>query len=602
MPVQRTKKQAIGQSPSILDLHLPPLFQPSDSTLLPPGAHHDPSVPVVVKEEAKPAAFAFAPNVTPTTFTDPPPSPAEEAVFPPAPQSLLFPDTPLIQFDNLDPTSFQSAPDASAAPKRKKATGRKKAGEDPSRPPNAFILFRASFIKSQHVPTSVESNHSTLSKIIGMTWQSLPPEERSVWQHRALIAQEDHKRKFPNLAIKTASPAGSSKGKAATKQPAKPKRKLKEVAPKDEVRCQKIAALMLEGKKGVELAAAINKFDETHVPLEPQTRFEVPLTVREFRRRRSSSVPVPDGPPGVGCFQLDAPETSSMAQQRAASAGPEQLAQPIELGFNMDMFAPGALQAQAEHAFSFEAPPDTVVRCPRSRSYPLSLIIPPQFDPSFSFQPSGPVAAASPPIDPLSVGPLSPAYGGMPPPSSDYVDPAMPPLVERPYDPLTDHLMDFHAPRLSVGTLHLLTQLHHGHADEHSPVDQSPFGTYDAPTPPPLSACTSLSQEDLSTPGTPVNSAPWGWPAQAPSPQEYASHEASTPNTSCFAQESDYSQQAYGNEYQGYTSCSAGTPTPAAMVTFRVNYAEPPKCTSPPAPIVDSFAPWAVHANVPMTF
>ncbi|KAJ7082391.1 hypothetical protein B0H15DRAFT_440353 [Mycena belliarum] len=35
------------------------------------------------------------------------------------------------------------------------------------RPPNAFILFRSSFIRSENVPGRVEGNHSTLSKIIG---------------------------------------------------------------------------------------------------------------------------------------------------------------------------------------------------------------------------------------------------------------------------------------------------------------------------------------------------------------------------------------------------------------------------------------------------
>lgn len=37
------------------------------------------------------------------------------------------------------------------------------------RPPNAFILFRSSFIRSKHVPGKVEGNHSTLSKIIGLS-------------------------------------------------------------------------------------------------------------------------------------------------------------------------------------------------------------------------------------------------------------------------------------------------------------------------------------------------------------------------------------------------------------------------------------------------
>lgn len=41
------------------------------------------------------------------------------------------------------------------------------------RPPNAFILFRSSFIKSESVPGNIEGNHSTLSKIIGVPVLSL---------------------------------------------------------------------------------------------------------------------------------------------------------------------------------------------------------------------------------------------------------------------------------------------------------------------------------------------------------------------------------------------------------------------------------------------
>lgn len=45
--------------------------------------------------------------------------------------------------------------------------GKKRDASYIPRPPNAFILFRSSFIKSQQVPGKVEGNHSTLSKIIG---------------------------------------------------------------------------------------------------------------------------------------------------------------------------------------------------------------------------------------------------------------------------------------------------------------------------------------------------------------------------------------------------------------------------------------------------
>lgn len=45
--------------------------------------------------------------------------------------------------------------------------GKKRDASYIPRPPNAFILFRSSFIRSQQVPEKVEGNHSTLSKIIG---------------------------------------------------------------------------------------------------------------------------------------------------------------------------------------------------------------------------------------------------------------------------------------------------------------------------------------------------------------------------------------------------------------------------------------------------
>ena len=34
-------------------------------------------------------------------------------------------------------------------------------------PPNAFILFRANFMRQKHVPGLIETNHGSLSKIIG---------------------------------------------------------------------------------------------------------------------------------------------------------------------------------------------------------------------------------------------------------------------------------------------------------------------------------------------------------------------------------------------------------------------------------------------------
>ncbi|TFK33667.1 high mobility group box domain-containing protein, partial [Crucibulum laeve] len=76
--------------------------------------------------------------------------------------------------------------------------GKKRDASYIPRPPNAFILFRSSFIKSQQVPGKVEGNHSTLSKIIGMYWRSLSDAERQSWEDKAKLAQIEHRRRYPD--------------------------------------------------------------------------------------------------------------------------------------------------------------------------------------------------------------------------------------------------------------------------------------------------------------------------------------------------------------------------------------------------------------------
>lgn len=209
-------------------------------------------------------AIAFAPNVTPGTFNDPPPPMADE----PISESLLFP-TETSESTVASPSS------------RKPLHGRKKPENYIPRPPNAFILFRSAFIRSRHVSTGVETNHSTLSKIIGLTWQNLPEEERQVWHRKAKQAEAEHRIKFPQYAFK---PLHSRKGGG--------KRKVREVGPKDQVRCAKIAEFLVQGLKGTELDAAIEEFDKSHIPT-VVTRFEAPITEQSFNR--PVSAPIPEG-------------------------------------------------------------------------------------------------------------------------------------------------------------------------------------------------------------------------------------------------------------------------------------------------------------------
>lgn len=213
----------------------------------------------------------------------------------------------------VDPPHLFPAP-AEGTTGRRPAHSKKKPDNHIPRPPNAFILFRSSFIKSQHVSTEVETNHSTLSKIIGLTWQNLPNEERQVWHGKAKAALEDHKKRFPSYAFRPAH----TRGKGGTE-----KRKVREVGLKDVKRCEKIAELLVEGKKGEELDAAIQEFDRTHVP-EIVTRFEAPLTVRTYRRSSSAPAAEPEAKPFLR--PSESPRAKRVA--RSASTQPTRLASP----------------------------------------------------------------------------------------------------------------------------------------------------------------------------------------------------------------------------------------------------------------------------------
>ncbi|KAG6868834.1 hypothetical protein C0993_009371 [Termitomyces sp. T159_Od127] len=78
------------------------------------------------------------------------------------------------------------------------------------RPPNAFILFRSSFIREQQVPINVVGNHSNLSKIVGMFWNKLPKSERDSWEAKAAQAQVEHRRRYPDWRFQPSANAAAN--------------------------------------------------------------------------------------------------------------------------------------------------------------------------------------------------------------------------------------------------------------------------------------------------------------------------------------------------------------------------------------------------------
>ncbi|KAJ8515653.1 hypothetical protein ONZ45_g6951 [Pleurotus djamor] len=237
----------------------------------------------------------FAETLTPTSWCQVSASRSpSKSPMPDVSPNTLEDDTAL-----WEPTTWD--PNASLRPHRKK----KPANHIP-RPPNAFILFRSYFIRSQHVSSIVEPNHSTLSKIIGMTWKGLSDAEKEVWFRRAKKAGEDHKKKWPKYTFRPIHGAKKSDTKSSSLNsrvaapPVAPGnggggRRIREVEPTDDARCKKIANLLSSGLRGADLDDAIRDFDQNHVP-PVVTRFEAPLTAEEYAnntRKVKSTSPAP---------------------------------------------------------------------------------------------------------------------------------------------------------------------------------------------------------------------------------------------------------------------------------------------------------------------
>ena len=164
--------------------------------------------------------------------------------------------------------------------KRRSRTLKKKPRKHTPRPPNAFMLFRASLIHNKSVSVDIETKHSTLSKIFGLAWRKLSDEERQIWHVKAKSVQEEHKRKFPQYAFRPAR----ARNKVEM-------RKTREVGMDDAGRCAQIAELLTQGLKGSELNAAIAEYDRNNVP-KIDIRFTAPTTAGAYRR--SLSPPIPD--------------------------------------------------------------------------------------------------------------------------------------------------------------------------------------------------------------------------------------------------------------------------------------------------------------------
>jgi hypothetical protein len=197
------------------------------------------------------------------------------------------------------------------------------------------MLFRADLVGQKHVPGSVETNHGSLSKTMGSSaflisshgisytylgncWRTLTLEEKRVWEVRAKRAKADHKIQYPEYKFRSVH----NKNKDKMKKDKAP------VTVEDERRCEGVAQLLLEGKKGEELAAAVRDLDSRSDAREGTPDVGAGLFLphqhhhqyqhQQPLHRRSSSVPLPNDyyPPFSG---ITLPSVPFLPTSRAPS-------------------------------------------------------------------------------------------------------------------------------------------------------------------------------------------------------------------------------------------------------------------------------------------
>ncbi|KZT07111.1 uncharacterized protein LAESUDRAFT_652015 [Laetiporus sulphureus 93-53] len=210
----------------------------------PPPPWHADGMPPLVDAPLPPMTFTFATDMTPISITA-------------APSGYEMPAE-----DTASEFSIYSPPTSPTLGAIRVSHAKKRDASYIPRPPNAFILFRSSFIRAQHIPGKIEGNHSALSKIIGKYWKALPREEREVWEAKAIVAQAEHRKKYPDWRFR---PGANALAKVKDGPKRRSNRKGRGEAEKEErnrdQRCAKIADLLVAGKTGSDLEAAIQAYD-----------------------------------------------------------------------------------------------------------------------------------------------------------------------------------------------------------------------------------------------------------------------------------------------------------------------------------------------------
>lgn len=179
-----------------------------------------------------------------------------------------------------------------------------------------------------------------------MYWKTLPSEERRKWEEKALIAQAEHRERYPDWRFRPGantifkiqaqeSKRGTRKrparGKAragsspddgqeeASKDKGRGRGKHKEKVPQEEKRCEKIVDLLVEGKSGPELEAGIKEWEAGEIAGSSAGVFELSMPTTVNRDQLASTTTNASQSP----YLLPAPTSTPRSAVTIQPANPE---------------------------------------------------------------------------------------------------------------------------------------------------------------------------------------------------------------------------------------------------------------------------------------
>lgn len=141
-----------------------------------------------------------------------------------------------------------------------------------------------------------------------MYWKTLPREERETWEAKAIVAQAEHRKRYPDWRFRPGANAlaklkiKDGGGTSNKRKPSQTKKTKDDAAGgkgkiKKEERCAKIANLLVEGKKGSDLADAVKAWegDESRKAEKRNTKtvgsFQYPLATEPLLFEAVTGVP-----------------------------------------------------------------------------------------------------------------------------------------------------------------------------------------------------------------------------------------------------------------------------------------------------------------------